>query len=320
MDLGVDLLTSGPHATEDTIVRLAAEAEALGYAAVWTHERQLCPTGDVAQPPGPPRPLPDYYRTTYDPVDTLAFVAALTSGVRLGTSVLTAPLHSPVLLARRLATLDRLSRGRLVAGLGQGWMRAEYDAENVPFGERGDRLQDFVGALRAAWAPDPVSYEGRFYRMPAGHFGPKPHQDGGPPLLVGAAAPAAIDRAARIADGFNPTSMSFERLTAAIGRFRAAAARAGRDPARLSIVVRAATPLTLSSLGGRRPFLGGSPVQVAEDLRRLDEWRVDHVLFTNVRMPPLDEQLRLLDRIKVAADRAGAGRARWEKPAEPVRP
>ncbi|OJF11275.1 hypothetical protein BG844_27325 [Couchioplanes caeruleus subsp. caeruleus] len=121
---------------------------------------------------------------------------------------------------------------------------------------------------------------------------------------MGAAAPAAIDRAARIADGFNPTSMSLERLSAAIERFRTSAARAGRDPGRLSIVVRAATPLTPSAMGLGRPFLGGSPDQVVEDLRQLAALAVDHVLFTNVRQPPLDEQLDLLERIKVAADRA----------------
>ncbi|OJF16219.1 TIGR03619 family F420-dependent LLM class oxidoreductase [Couchioplanes caeruleus] len=304
MDLGIDLLTSGPHACVEAIVRMAREAEVLGYAAVWTHERVLYPAGDVDQPPGPPRPLPMYYRKTYEPLDTLSFVAARSTGLRLGTSVLTAPLHHPILLARRLATLDQFSGGRVVVGLGQGWMRQEYEVAGVPFEQRGARLEDFVAALRAAWSPDPVSYDGPYYRIPPSHIDPKPHRRGGPRILVGAAAPAAIDRAARIADGFNPTSMSLERLSAAIERFRTSAARAGRDPGRLSIVVRAATPLTPSAMGLGRPFLGGSPDQVVEDLRQLAALAVDHVLFTNVRQPPLDEQLDLLERIKVAADRA----------------
>jgi probable F420-dependent oxidoreductase len=283
---------------------MAREAEILGYGAVWTHERLLCPLGDIAQPPGPPRPLPTYYRTTYEPVDTLAFVAACTTDIKLGTSVLTAPLHTPTMLARRLATLDQFSHGRLVVGLGQGWIRQEFVAANVPFQQRGARLEDFVSALRAAWAPDPVCYNGRYYQIPFSHLAPKPHQIGGPPILVGATSAAAIDRAARIADGFNPMSMSLDRLAAAIGRFRTSAARAGRDPARLSIVVRAATPLTPSAIGLDRPLLGGSPSQVVEDLRHLEQLAVDHVLFTNVRQPPLDEQLRLLDQLKAAADHA----------------
>ncbi|MEV6599826.1 TIGR03619 family F420-dependent LLM class oxidoreductase [Actinoplanes sp. NPDC051346] len=304
MDLGIDLLTSGPHASVDAIVRMAREAEILGYGAVWTHERVLCPAGDVDQPPGPPRPLPMYYQRTFEPLDTLSFVAARTSTLQLGTSVLTAPLHHPIMMARRLATLDQFSRGRLVVGLGQGWMREEYEAAGVPFRQRGARLEDFVAALRAAWSPDPVSYDGRFYSIPLSHVDPKPFRRGGPTILVGAASPAAIDRAARIADGFNPTSMTLERLTAAINAFRICADRAGRDPDRLSIVVRAATPLTESAVGLGRPFLGGSPDQVVEDLRRLEDLAVDHVLFTNVRQPPLDEQLSLLERVKTAADRA----------------
>ncbi|MFI5495994.1 TIGR03619 family F420-dependent LLM class oxidoreductase [Actinoplanes sp. NPDC051859] len=303
MDLGVDLLTSGPYADADAIVRMAVAAEQSGYAAVWTHERMLCPAGDVDQPPGPPRPLPMYYQRTFEPLDTLSFLAARTSRVRLGTSVLTAPLHHPAVLARRLATLDQFSRGRVVVGLGQGWMRQEYEMAGVPFAERGERLEEFVTALRAAWAPDPVQHDGKFYRFPLAHLDPKPYQASGPPVLVGATAPAAIDRAARIADGFNPTSMTLDRLTAAIGRFRTAAARVGRDPGRLSIVVRAATPITADPMSGGRPFLGGSPDQVVEDLRRLEDLAVDHVLFTNVRMPALDEQLSLLDRIRAAAGR-----------------
>jgi probable F420-dependent oxidoreductase len=302
MDLGVDLLTSGPHASADAIVRMAREAQDLGYRAVWTHERVLYPVGGAE--------LPMYYRRTFEPLDTLSFVAACTADLELGTSVLTAPLHHPIMLARRLATLDQFSKGRVVVGLGQGWLKQEFDAANVPFRERGDRLEDFVAALRAAWAPDPVSYDGRFYRIPLAHIDPKPYRDGGPRILIGASAPAAIDRAARIADGFNPTSMTLDRLTAAVGRFRTSAARAGRDPARLSVVVRAATPLTPAGLGPGRPFLGGSPAQVVEDLRRLDDLGVDHVLFTNVRQPPLDEQLGLLEQIKAAADRARLPAAR----------
>jgi len=182
MDLGVDLLTSGPHASPDAIVRMAEEAEDLGYAAVWTHERQLYPVTDRP-------PLPDYYRTTYEPVDTLAFVAARTTRVKLGTSVLTAPLHDPIQLARRLATLDRFSHGRVIVGLGQGWMREEYAAAGVPYRERGARLEEVVAALRAAWAPDPVSYEGRYHRIPPAHLDPKPDQPGGPRILIGAAPP-----------------------------------------------------------------------------------------------------------------------------------
>ncbi|WP_199512666.1 TIGR03619 family F420-dependent LLM class oxidoreductase [Nucisporomicrobium flavum] len=310
MDLGVTLPTSGPHAGPDAIVRVAREAEALGYASVWTYERLLCPLGDVPQPGGPPRPLPEHNRTTYEPLETLAYVAAQTRTVRLGTSVLTALFHVPVTLARRLATLDRFSGGRAVAGLGQGWIRQEFTAAGVPPRRRGRGFEEFVAALRAAWAPDPVSFEGDFYRIPPSAVNPKPCRPGGVPVLVGGFAPAAVERAGRIGDGFNPMLVSPEALASSIGRFRAAAAAAGRDPGSLTVAVRANTPMTAETWDERRPFLGGSPEQIAEDLPRAAGMGVDEVLFTNPLQPPIDEQLRLLERLSVRAARVAQPAAR----------
>ena len=301
MDLGITLPTSGPHASPDGIVRMARAAEDLGYAAVWTYERLLYPLGDVPQPGGPPRPLPDHLRTTYEPLETLAYVAAATSRVRLGTSVLVAPFHTPVGLARRLATLDRLSAGRVVAGLGQGWIAQEFEAAGVSLRRRGAGVEEFVAAMRAAWGPDPVEFSGRFYRIPASEIAPKPVQQPGIPVILGGFAPAAIERAARIADGINPMAISLEALAGLLSRFRSAAHAAGRDARSLRVVVRANVPITERPMTGRRPFLGGSPDQVAGDLDRLRELDVDHVLFTNVIQPPLDEQVRLLERLQRAA-------------------
>jgi probable F420-dependent oxidoreductase len=294
MDLGVTLPTSGPHASPTAIVRLAQAAEQLGYAAVWTYERLLYPLADVPQPGGPPRPLPEHYTLTYDPLETLAWVAAQTSTVRLGTSVLGAPFHVPVVLARRLATLDQLSGGRVVAGLGQGWVPQDFAAARVPMKGRGAALEEVIGALRAAWGPNPVAFDGRFARIPPSRIDPKPVQAGGIPIVVGAFSPQAIERAARIADGFNPIAFSFEALRGMVSRFRAAAEAAGRDPASLSVMVRANVPIDDAGLVGDRPFLGGSPAQIADDLERLGELEIDHVFFTNLLQPPIEEQVRLL--------------------------
>src|SRR5437667_4503039 len=137
MELGVTLPTSGALASPANIARVAQEAERLGYAALWTYERLLRPTGDVPQPGGPPRPLPEVYRLVYEPLETLSYVAALTDRIKLGTSVIDALLHPPVVLARRYASLDRFSGGRVIAGLGQGWMPQEFETANVPLRRRG---------------------------------------------------------------------------------------------------------------------------------------------------------------------------------------
>ena len=149
-------------------------------------------------PGGPVMDAPEDFGTVYDPVETLTYVAARTSRITLGTSVLDALFQSPVILARRLATLDRFSGGRLVAGIGQGWMEQEFEAAGVSMKRRGAGFEEHLLAMRAVWGPDPVHFEGRFYRIPEADIGPKPVRPGGPRLMVGAASPVGA-RARRTA-------------------------------------------------------------------------------------------------------------------------
>jgi probable F420-dependent oxidoreductase len=307
MDLGVALPTSGVFASTGAIVRIAQEAERLGYAAVWTYERLLYPLGEGALLDGKPIALPEDYSSTYEPIETLAYVAARTERIKLGTSIINAPFHVPVILARRFATLDQLSSGRAIAGLGQGWMEQEFITANVTTRYRGAGIEEFIAAMRAAWGPDPVSFEGRFYHIPSSKIDPKPLQQGGVPILLGAASPAAIARAARIADGLNPIAFSLEALEATVNSFRSAAQAAGRDPSTLMIMVRANVPITANPLPeDSRPFLGGSPEQIAEDLVKVEALAVDHVLFADAASSNEEELVRRLERLQAAVQRPGA--------------
>src|SRR5919197_5738739 len=141
MELGVSLPTAGPLASPATIVPVAQEAERLGYAAVWTFERLLRPVADEQ--------VPEAYQVVYDPLETLAYVAAVTERVKLGTSVVDALFHPPVVLARRYATLDQFSGGRVIAGLGQGWMPQEFETATVPVRRQGAWMDELIAALRA---------------------------------------------------------------------------------------------------------------------------------------------------------------------------
>jgi probable F420-dependent oxidoreductase len=278
------------------ITRVAQEAEQMGFGSVWVLERMLRPTHPIQQF-GRLALMDEPYAISYDPLETLTFIAAKTERIKLGTSVIDALFHAPVTLARRLATLDQLSGGRVIAGLGQGSVQDEFTAANVPIKRRGSGLEEIIAALRAVWGPDPVSFSGRFYTIPESQIGPKPVQPGGPPIVIGGIAPAAIERAARIADGLNPVGVSFEMLDKSINTFRNAARAAGRDPDALMIVVR----LNGKAMGPDRPILTGTIQEMSKDISRLRRLGVNHAfLDLNFASTPLEGFLRWMEQVQQA--------------------
>lgn len=290
MKLGLTLPTAGA-ASPEAIVQVAESAERIGLASVWTFERLMVPVGGAVAIGGTDAvPLPDGYGSVWDPIETLAYVAARTRSITLGTSVLDAVLHSPIVLARRLATLDRLCGGRLMAGVGVGWMSAEYEAAGVPVEQRGPRFGEHITAMRKAWGPDPVEHDGRFYRIASSQVGPKPTRPDGVTLLAGSMAPAAIERAGRLGVGLNPIMMTWEMLEGALAMFRAAADKAGHES--LPVVLKVNGSVTPSSVDIREPLTGGVE-QVLEDLDRVRAAGVDHVAWAMMDTDP-DEQLAVL--------------------------
>jgi probable F420-dependent oxidoreductase len=298
--VGIALPQYGTIASPETILQVAVEAEKMGLASLWVSDRLLLPTRPKDTFDGDP--WPEIFATVYDPIEMLTFVAARTRKVMLGTSVLQALFHNPVTLARRFATLDRLSGGRAIAGLGQGDFRDEFEAANIPLKRRGRGFEEFVGAMRAVWGPDPVRFAGDFYNIPESKVGPKPIQAGGIPMLLGAFAPASLERAARIADGIMPAatgSATVEKLSKTINNFRDMVRRAGRNPAELKWILRVHNPLTEEKATEPRALLGGTPQQAAEDLPRLKEVGIEHVFYdmNHPAQVPIDTQLVLLRRL-----------------------
>ncbi|KAB2349421.1 TIGR03619 family F420-dependent LLM class oxidoreductase [Actinomadura rudentiformis] len=291
MKLGLHLPIAGHDTSPEAIARTAEEAERIGLDSVWAWERLLRPTVPIAMggPGGPVMDPPEAFGSVYDPLDTLAYVAARTTRVTLGTSVLVSLFQNPIILARRIATIDRLSGGRLVAGIGQGWMEQEFTAAGVPMSRRGAGFEEHIMAMRAVWGPDPVRFDGRHYQIPESEIGPKPVRPGGPTLLIGAAVPAAVERAARLGAGLTLVIFDFDAIRETVATFRRAAEAAGHDPASLPIALQVNGSVTAKPLDERAP-LTGSPEQVATDLEALD---ADHV-FWNDPMTPTDEQLHNL--------------------------
>jgi probable F420-dependent oxidoreductase len=297
--VGIALPQYGTVASPETILHVAVEAEKMGLASLWVSDRLLLPIKPKETFDGDP--WPEIFATVYDPIEMLTFVSARTRKVRLGTSVMSALFQNPVTLARRFATLDRLSDGRAIAGIGQGDFRDEFETANIPLKRRGRGFEEFCKAMRAVWGPDPVSFSGDFYNIPESRIGPKPVQSGGIPLLLGAFAAPSMERAARVADGIMPAagrSTTIEKLGRTINDFRDMVRRAGRNPEAITWILRVHNSLEQKATEPR-PLLGGTPQQVAEDLPRLKQIGMDHVFYdmNHPAQVPMDTQLLLLRRL-----------------------
>lgn len=211
-------------------------AEAAGFESLWGGEHPVMPasiesrypyTKDGTVPATGETPIPD-------PLIWLAFAAAVAPTMRLGTCILILPQRNPLILAKELATLDRLCGGKVELGIGVGWMKEEFDALGVPWEARGARTDEYVAAMRALWAGPEAEFHGRFVDFPPVTCSPRPAA-GRIPIVVGGDTPAAIARAARLGDGFYPGEGNLDRLADLIASLHRAADEHGRDPAAIEV-------------------------------------------------------------------------------------
>jgi probable F420-dependent oxidoreductase len=267
MKIGFALPNIGPVGTTDGVSQVARRAETLGYESLWTIERLLWPV--KPQTPYPATRdglLPEAYKYILDPLDTLTFAAAQTKTIALGTSVLDLPYYNPVLLARRLTTIDRLSNGRLRVGLGLGWSKDEMDATGANMQERGARADEFLRVLKAIWTTNPTEFHGTFYHVPKSYIDHKPVQKPHPPIYMAAFAPAALKRVANMADGWNPVAVSADAMVQMFSSIKKMAEEAGRDPSSLQMIVRANIEISEKPLPKERMIFAGTFEQIHEDV------------------------------------------------------
>jgi probable F420-dependent oxidoreductase len=223
LKLGAFLPPWGPTATPDEIDEAILAIEGAGYASLWVGDHVVFPrriespypyNSEHRSPFDPDQPL-------YEPATLLAYIAARTSRVRLGISVLVLPQREPLLAAKQLAVVDALSRGRLVTGVGVGWMREEFEALGMPFQDRGPRTDEWIAILRHAWTQPHESFHGRFRSFePLGMLPSRPI-----PILVGGQTAPALRRAAALGDGWNGVRLSPDEVRAAVADLRRLGAR-----------------------------------------------------------------------------------------------
>jgi probable F420-dependent oxidoreductase len=301
MRFGCVLPTLGPLGGPDALIRAAQRAEALDYHSVWVADRLLYPLAPrTPYPATPDGSLPEYFKRCLDPVEALTFVAAHTRRITLGTSVLNMPFYNPVILARRLATLDLLSGGRLRVGLGQAWSADEFEAVGADPKARASRADEFIQVLKAMWGPDPVEFQGRHFRVARSIVGLKPVQRPHPPIYLAGYVAPALRRAAAVADGWIPSTLPLAAMTQMLPQLQTFAREAGRDPARLEVIYMAGAQLTDAPLDdAKRSPLCGTAAQVRADVGRLAAAGVTEVIAWSGG-PTIDATLTALERVRKA--------------------
>jgi probable F420-dependent oxidoreductase len=300
MRVGFALPNIGPVATVEAVVKVAQRAETLGYDSLWTIERLLWPVKpQTPYPVTPDGSLPEFYKYALDPLDALTFAAAHTRKITLGPSVLDIPYYNPVMLARRLTTIDFLSNGRLRVGLGLGWSRDEMDAVGADMKQRGAMADEFLQVLKAIWTADPVEFQGKFYRVPKSYISRKPVQKPHPPIYMAAFAPPALKRIATLADGWNPVGIPVEGMKQMFAGIKQMAKEAGRDPSPLVMVVRANLEITEKPVEKARAIFMGSIDQIKEDIAGCKSIGAHELVFDpTFYAGSLDRWLSLLEQMR----------------------
>jgi probable F420-dependent oxidoreductase len=267
VQIGSHLPQYGRVASGAAIQRAARHAEELGFADVWVSDH-------IVHPAAQDYPSPHLF----DPLMTLAYAAASTSRVGLGTSVLVAPQHNPLQLANSLASLDALSEGRLLVAMGVGWSEAEFDALGYSFHDRGRRLDEIIPLVRTCWRDDPASYHGTFYDFTDIRVLPKPAHE--IPIWIGGSSERAYRRGVELGDGFQIIGVTPEQARAPIERLRAARPEAS---------------FRISLLTGWDP-LGMEPDRIRRERDEFEAAGVQHVVSAPWRKD-LDDWLRAMEEL-----------------------
>ena len=286
MKVGITLPNLGPQATRDNVLHTAIQAEKEGFDSVWTIARILWPLKpQTPYPVSPDGSLPTEYLTVFDPLETLTYVAANTNRITLGTSVIDTLFHNPVILARRFATLDVLSEGRTICGLGIGWSKDEYQVSNIPFKERGKRADEIVQTLKRIWTDDVVEFKGKLYNIPASKIGPKPVQQPHLPIYLGGVGQNTYSRIVNFdADGWlGIIAGPLEYLENSLKTIKDIANKANKDPDSFKVILLTFPNIVDSKSQptneGQRFPLTGTIDQIGSDIQRIKGMGVDHIIF-----------------------------------------
>ena len=280
MRIGFSLLNNWGFDDPQALVDLAVRAEELGIDSVWVHDH-VFNVGHVFDRIGG--------KPYYEPLTLLGFVAARTRRVRLGTSVLVLPYHNAIRLAKTAATLDVLSGGRLVMGVGVGLIEKEMRAMGSPYAERGAFTDESIAVMRALWTQDEPKFDGKYSQFEGMKFSPKPLQKPSIPIVIGGVSRPAIRRAARFGDGWQPLGMPPEALGQGIATLREEARAAGRDAAKIPVSI----AMSLAAARAGRHALGTKPAEIIQNAKAYASLGVETLIISANTSEPREARAAL---------------------------
>lgn len=304
------MTTRGRDATEESLVRVARTAEECGFDSIWVTDHIVIPRQVASAYPYEATGQFEVLANEYylEPLTVLTYLAGVTRRIRLGTGVLVLPYRNPILLAKTVASLDVLSGGRAILGVGVGWMAEEFRAMGLDtFEQRGAVTDEAIRLLRELWTRDEPRFAGRFFQVEDIRFYPKPVQKPHPPIWIGGHSPAALRRAALLGDGWHPIGLrppvglhpaEYAQAAATIKRL---AKGAGRDPGEIALTFRASLVFADRPPSPRTPFIG-NPAQIIEDIRAYARLGVTHLVF-GFRGPTVVTLLEQLERFSMEVRR-----------------
>jgi probable F420-dependent oxidoreductase len=298
MRFGIAVPNFGPLATADNMVRLARRAESLGVDSIWVADHLVAPVGVQTVYPfdKSPEPKPGamgVIEEFYEPLTTLAFLAGATSRIRLGVSVYVMPYRNPIVTAKIVATLDALSNGRAIFGVGVGWLREEFTALGQDPRHRGRVTDEYLEVCRRLWRDEVAEFAGRHYTLPPVRTGPKPAQRPWPPIWIGGNSDAALRRAVALGDGLHLIDLAPEEIAARVAGLRDAEAAAGRAQ-QVTVSLRKGILVRSEDRPDDKP-LYGTPAKIRRDVALYADAGVEY-LVSNLR------QAKSIDALEEALD------------------
>ena len=297
MDIGCHLPNQGPLATREALTSFARAADERGVASLWVSDHVIFPRTATGSYPGGRFPHPPD-KPYLEPVVTLTAAAMCTTRARLGASVFILGHRHPVVMAKMLTSIDALSQGRLIVGVGVGWWKEELEMLGAPFAKRGRQADEALQVFKALWTQDNPSFEGEFFRIRDLGFAPKPVQKPHPPIWVGGDSPGAFRRVATLGDGWHATSKTPAQLSEALGRLRKVADEVRRPFESIEVSLR---------FGLTDDLIAQGPQAIVDTLAQYKRLGLKHVVL-EFRRDDLGRMLEILDlvtaRVRPAVDRA----------------